>query len=69
VIDTLWSSTKDTEDASRTAQGTDAPTNKEKEEMRPSLAPIIISLMFILTVRSFLRRFSPFGKKLNSQSF
>jgi Protein of unknown function (DUF1264) len=54
VIDTLWSSTKDTEDASRTAQGTDAPTNKEKEEMRPSYAPIIMSLMFILTASLML---------------
>ncbi len=53
-MDTLWSSTKDTEDASRTAQGTDVPTNKEKEEMRPSLGPIIISLMVILTASRML---------------
>ena len=53
-MDTLWSSTKDTEDTSRTAQGTDAPTNKEKEEMRPSYAPIIMSLMFILTASLML---------------
>jgi hypothetical protein len=49
VMDTLWISTKDTEEPSHTAQGTDAPTNKEKEEMRPSWIPITMSLMLILT--------------------
>jgi hypothetical protein len=54
VTDTLWSSTKDTEDASRTAQRTDAPTHKEKGEMRPNWAPIIMSLTFILTASPML---------------
>jgi hypothetical protein len=48
-MDALRSSTEDTEDASRTAQVTDAPATNEKEEMRPGLAPIIMSLLFILT--------------------
>jgi hypothetical protein len=54
VVDTLWSSTKDTENASGATQDTDALTNKEKEEMRPSYAPITMSLLFILTASLML---------------
>ena len=53
VVDTLWSSTKDTENASGATQDTDALTNREKEAMRPSYAPIM-SLIFILTASLML---------------